>query len=184
MLVFPLHAVLPVALFTRAWIEIICCKNGCRTCQSPSLRGRGLKSDEIVFVTGGFTVALFTRAWIEIMFAPCYFLYNISRPLYEGVDWNPFSLTENQTLPGRPLYEGVDWNFLPITCKFSVWCRPLYEGVDWNKFWKTKFPDLQVALFTRAWIEMRGKTTNLILWGSRPLYEGVDWNIYKVLLYN
>ena len=33
---------------------------------SPSLRGRGLKSEEIVFVTGGFTVALFTRAWIEI----------------------------------------------------------------------------------------------------------------------
>ena len=55
-----------VALFTRAWIEInffnfaVTQEN-----QSPSSRGRGLKSE--TYVTNfNAVVALFTRAWIEM----------------------------------------------------------------------------------------------------------------------
>ena len=55
-----------VALFTRAWIEIDCLLR-CHVLaeQSPSLRGRGLKSTRLRCV-GEREVALFTRAWIEI----------------------------------------------------------------------------------------------------------------------
>ena len=76
-----------VALFTRAWIEIVTLwlitDRGRR---SPSSRGRGLKymirSNQDI----QRAVALFTRAWIEI----CVVLYVVvfvkCRPLYEGVD--------------------------------------------------------------------------------------------------
>ena len=97
-----------VALFTRAWIEII---NGTviigRT-WSPSSRGRGLKSKyyctgchfalvalftrawiEIIARYGQVVldrVALFTRAWIEILSVFRFGLPLSSRPLHEGVD--------------------------------------------------------------------------------------------------
>ena len=61
-----------VALFTRAWIEMTYSRRiSSDEYTSPSSRGRGLKSDEIIFVTGGFTVALFTRAWIEMLSIIC-----------------------------------------------------------------------------------------------------------------
>ena len=53
-----------VALFTRAWIEI-----------------KDIP-DEIVFVT----VALFTRAWIEMLIELFLTEFIRSRPLHEGVD--------------------------------------------------------------------------------------------------
>ena len=53
-----------VALFTRAWIEIV-------------LRNLDKHSE---------SVALFTRAWIEITVNVQQFFYAFSRPLYEGVD--------------------------------------------------------------------------------------------------
>ena len=77
---------------------------------SPSLRGRGLKSLCLRNTTSSYCVALFTRAWIEIdfvMLSICSKLvalftrawiemllllailfFIVSRPLYEGVDWN------------------------------------------------------------------------------------------------
>ena len=53
-----------VALFTRAWIEII-------NPERSILDGR---------------VALFTRAWIEIMIFVCSYSPDVGRPLHEGVD--------------------------------------------------------------------------------------------------
>ena len=81
-------------------------------------------------------------------------------------------------MSSRPLHEGVDWNYGNIWHRIQQKCRPLHEGVDWN----TSFPiydeahraspssrgrglkylqyfksvtKLRVALFTRAWIEIR-----------------------------
>ena len=53
-----------VALFTRAWIEMIGKVN-------------------IGFCSG---VALFTRAWIEITLQGSAFICGLGRPLHEGVD--------------------------------------------------------------------------------------------------
>ena len=55
-----------VALFTRAWIEIIFFDEIQPENKSPSSRGRGLKSPLDSVAVAGDTVALFTRAWIEI----------------------------------------------------------------------------------------------------------------------
>ena len=54
-----------VALFTRAWIEII---------------------DNISDLSHLISVALFTRAWIEIAGCKTNFVEVSSRPLHEGVD--------------------------------------------------------------------------------------------------
>ena len=76
-----------VALFTRAWIEIKNKKQRNRSDNaSPSLRGRGLKYNLGFEMSFLLPVALFTRAWIEINKKGQQRLYNIRRPLYEGVD--------------------------------------------------------------------------------------------------
>ena len=56
-----------VALFTRAWIEIVVVPRIVRLHMSPSLRGRGLKYIWCFPHTACPYVALFTRAWIEIV---------------------------------------------------------------------------------------------------------------------
>ena len=54
---------------------------------SPSLRGRGLKSEFVAVETAEVeTVALFTRAWIEMPMQPQVRSEIVGRPLYEGVD--------------------------------------------------------------------------------------------------
>ena len=55
---------MPVALFTRAWIEISYAK----------------------YASGRYDVALFTRAWIEITVYSYSSGTLLSRPLHEGVD--------------------------------------------------------------------------------------------------
>ena len=97
-----------VALFTRAWIEIIDLQRNYRYNGSPSSRGRGLKcfalnfADTIRYVAlftrawieidnfkswiPDSVVALFTRAWIEILKRITTSLGSTSRPLHEGVD--------------------------------------------------------------------------------------------------
>ena len=57
-------SLLPVALFTRAWIEI----------------NRGCNTNAKAFV------ALFTRAWIEIKLELPEPIQDMRRPLHEGVD--------------------------------------------------------------------------------------------------
>ena len=55
-----------VALFTRAWIEMVISQYFILKILSPSSRGRGLKYKTITQFSHGFDVALFTRAWIEM----------------------------------------------------------------------------------------------------------------------
>ncbi|EDS00228.1 hypothetical protein EUBSIR_01903 [[Eubacterium] siraeum DSM 15702] len=55
-----------VALFTRAWIEMITNDSNTLSITSPSSRGRGLKFEDLKMRGQVLTVALFTRAWIEI----------------------------------------------------------------------------------------------------------------------
>ena len=122
----------PVALFTRAWIEIAM---------------KFLLKQTIL-------VALFTRAWIEIY---CWLTSKVTigcRPLYEGVDWNGLSVLSHTTASSRPLYEGVDWNRYTRKSVAKLFCRPLYEGVDWNRYELQLIFYYPVALFTRAWIEI------------------------------
>ena len=54
-----------------------------------------------------------------------------------------------------PLYEGVDWNnwICEFRCKPNQ-SLPLYEGVDWNRKGTYPFPQRDVSLFTREWIEI------------------------------
>ena len=54
----------------------------------------------------------------------------------------------------RPLYEGVDWNNVVGVLPVIALRRPLYEGVDWNIVYIILHLCENVALFTRAWIEI------------------------------
>ena len=65
---------MPVALFTRAWIEIPKSRAKKFVPASPSSRGRGLKYTVRQHKALPATVALFTRAWIEILWHRCIFL--------------------------------------------------------------------------------------------------------------
>ena len=76
----------------------------------------------------------------------------------------------------RPLHEGVDWNWNAQTDSLIPTSRPLHEGVDWNDHRRTGYRFLDVALFTRAWIEIFRPTAWQPMIISRPLHEGVDWN--------
>ena len=75
-----------VALFTRAWIEIL---SFCRFLHIGTVALFTRAWIEIIF-THSFSdfafVALFTRAWIEIDQACTISGVSPSRPLYEGVD--------------------------------------------------------------------------------------------------
>ena len=124
-----------------------------------------------------------------------------SLPLYEGVDWNIFSITlvtkatcASPSLRGSglkskfisnccgivclPLYEGVDWNNL---ISFKLNCEkglPLYEGVDWNRNTQSNvFANGCLPLYEGVdWNNIRNYMIDMVR--SLPLYEGVDWNFF------
>ena len=173
-----------VALFTRAWIEISL-PFGLSYCfESPSLRGRGLK---------------FRTPSLGICTVTC-------RPLYEGVDWNVLQKLSAKTARESPSLRGRGLKSLYIpSSEIYIASRPLYEGVDWNNIsFYYYFPPFIVALFTRAWIEISCPVGCLIvlrvalftrawieinLWQAdgnegdcRPLYEGVDWNFVLIII--
>ena len=76
-----------VALFTRAWIEMWLHENdNALLGESPSSRGRGLKYSFTIFIPATCSVALFTRAWIEIELLQMEYDTKQGRPLHEGVD--------------------------------------------------------------------------------------------------
>ena len=57
----------PVSLFTREWIEMwIIFAQAIQVCESPSLRGSGLKSIPFWYSLAWTAVSLFTREWIEV----------------------------------------------------------------------------------------------------------------------
>ena len=62
-----LFSAFAVALFTRAWIEMPSRWEIHKVFASPSSRGRGLKSEELIRSMPLCVVALFTRAWIEMI---------------------------------------------------------------------------------------------------------------------
>ena len=107
---------------------------GLPICVSPSLRGRGLKSD----VKSAF------------------YVMNYRRPLYEGVDWNPTHAVKNISTLRRPLYEGVDWNTKERYNIDNETRSPSLRGRGLKfAFWYLMPISIIVALFTRAWIEIR-----------------------------
>ena len=121
-----------VALFTRAWIEILlyCAFSGL-SMWSPFSRGRGLKLCLLCNSCLFCAVALFTRAWIEIkrIYLPLWL--RITSPFsrgrglkydkHENADtdskvalftraWIEIQSARsvNHICPGRPFHEGVD----------------------------------------------------------------------------
>ena len=74
-----------VALFTRAWIEIVYQRIDYLASEVALFTRAWIEIFLILHDTTGKTVALFTRAWIEI-FSVFFLLKFFCRPLYEGVD--------------------------------------------------------------------------------------------------
>ena len=123
-------AVFPVALFTRAWIEINSIFNIFSTncvalftrawIEIYTLEKKSLKN----------LVALFTRAWIEIPQADIE-LYDKTVALFTRA-WIEIGMEQdNRTAQSRrPLHEGVDRNIKPVTALIHTLGRPLHEGVD------------------------------------------------------
>ena len=76
-----------VALFTRAWIEMALQKSIQAHWNKVALFTRAwIEIYSISGVSMSFDVALFTRAWIEITALFCVRMQAMSRPLHEGVD--------------------------------------------------------------------------------------------------
>ena len=85
-------------------------------------------------------------------------------------------MQEDEASTGRPLHEGVDWNCYIHFYTSPIFRRPLHEGVDWNCRNRLIPRTADVALFTRAWIEIWKQHFIVRVPKSRPLHEGVDWN--------
>ena len=187
-----------VALFTRAWIEIILYNikylkyngrplhEGVDWNANANFLARDLGSRPLhegvdwnkwenfqIFYP---TVALFTRAWIEI-FLLNFMLSQDNVALFTRA-WIEMLIAVSQPYKGerRPLHEGVDWNIGNIFGIKYCKSRPLHEDVDWNFRSCSLCAVPQVALFTRAWIEMLILSCIFVMYVSRPLHEGVDWN--------
>ena len=152
-------------------------------CESPSLRGSGLKS--YTFDGGGDEswVSLFTREWIEIVWNTCKTnLYSVSLFTREWIE----IFTSVGTMKWYTFVSLFTREWIEITSnaktKDGGRRLPLYEGVDWN-LWvvKKRLYGAIVSLFTREWIEIIRLTAFFPAVFSLPLYEGVDWNFHKSL---
>ena len=129
-----------VALFTRAWIEIIFSER----------------------ISISVFVALFTRAWIEIAHFRYWGLQAPGRPLYEGVDWNSCDIfkavrtTLSPSLRGRGLKFPCDFRsvYCSAVALFTrAWIEILaHASIIWSD---------PVALFTRAWIEIANNNCSI-----------------------
>ncbi len=100
----------------------------------------------------------------------------LRRPLHEGVDWNAYRIIFNRIYKKSPSSRGRGLKFLKAFCFYKIlqspssrgrglkylhcrltWPqsgRPLHEGVDWNRQCQQIRYMGDVALFTRAWIEI------------------------------
>ena len=121
-----------VALFTRAWIEMITNDSNTLSITSPSSRGRGLKFEDLKMRGQVLTVALFTRAWIEIA---------IRRST------SPKILVALFTRAWIEIYPSARFN---SACSVALFTRAWIEIGTANPM----NPHGLVALFTRAWIEI------------------------------
>ena len=58
-------------------------------------------------------------------------------------------------------------------------CRPLHEGVDWNRATWKQACNPNVALFTRAWIEIAQRATiHIDTWSPSSRGRGLKWQRY------
>ena len=145
--------------------------------ESPSSRGRGLKSPNLSDTLPSPYVALFTRAWIEIysyksklyqtyvaLFTRAWIEIVIPhiiisavccRPLHEGVDWNQIYDKLTEMRASRPLHEGVDWNCRNMLTIYTTSTSPSSRGRGLKYIPSSEiYIATLVALFTRAWIEI------------------------------
>ena len=122
-----------VALFTRAWIEIIVLLYVVVSVKSPSSRGRGLKYITIIQLSHRYG----------------------SRPLHEGVDWNSARcyifvvICKSPSSRGRGLKYNLGFEMSFLLPSPSSRGRGLKSSTA-----DTTVPSAMVALFTRAWIEI------------------------------
>ena len=165
-----------VALFTRAWIEIILSKKSSVYPFVALFTRAWIEIYGQIYGVVCARVALFTRAWIEIEPITVRDDNRQGRPLHEGVDWNKSTLScilvcvMSPSSRGRGLKYNLGFemsfllpspssrgrglkSFIAQTNK-SFAGRPLHEGVDWNNIFKFRH------------------IYNI----GRPLHEGVDWN--------
>ena len=167
-----------VALFTRAWIEIRwdSFRYG-RLYSRPFHEGVDWNHMEHRRLLWQKQVALFTRAWIEINLGfEMSFLLPVAlftRAWIEILQIKPVMPTAKR----RPFHEGVDWNMTntktPIPTARSPFSRGRGLKFKVRAAWTIS---AQVALFTRAWIEIHLYRPWRTSASSRPFHEGVDWN--------
>ena len=143
-----------VALFMRAWIEIIDLNTYSIHENSRPLHegvdwnftiGQEYHNDVVALFTRAwiemnylicvkhtYDVALFTRAWIEIILSRKSSVYPFVALFMRA--WIEISTSDMIFLLfcSRPLHEGVDWNLRSALFAESSHGRPLHEGVDWN----------------------------------------------------
>ena len=122
--------------------------------KSPSSRGRGLKLRHIAKRMNWTSVALFTRAWIEIPYN-----WTASDPARVALftrAWIEILAQASCLLCLlSPSSRGRGLKYDATAVSISKISRPLHEGVDWNKgIFLASQCKSQVALFTRAWIEI------------------------------
>ena len=119
-----------VALFTRAWIEML------------SLIAKILIN----------AVALFTRAWIEIAVILMLIALCSGRPLYEGVDWNWFTGYINVFTSWSPSLRGRGLKYLP----HYLFCflRPV---ALFTRAWIEMLISVGIGAFARLSPSLRGR---------------------------
>ena len=143
-----------VALFTRAWIEILVDGQTYNDVKSPSSRGRGLKFENIYIKRFRLCVALFTRAWIEIpvvILSPL--LYYVALFTRAWIEIRLWVLALHRLLVA--LFTRAWIEISPSFLWALTWKSPSSRGRGLKSVPK-KLTNImeQVALFTRAWIEM------------------------------
>ena len=128
-----------VALFTRAWIEILWLLDFLNKLFVALFTRAWIEILSLLYCAFVKTVALFTRAWIEI----------------------PTHLSRVGSCVRRPLYEGVDWN---TKTRYNI--DNERQVALFTRAWIEIFAPLDipahfiVALFTRAWIEIQSLCTH------------------------
>ena len=191
-----------VALFTRAWIEIVGSMKAAWENLSPSSRGRGLKylvnitTDEELMSPSSrgrglkyflrplflrrLTVALFTRAWIEISLEMdsrfCGVVALFTRAWIEIPCLSHCALRLFVALFTRAWIEILQVPRCKIPLPVALFTRAWIEI-----FLPRRAKALAlVALFTRAWIEMAERERAYVRWCESPSSRGrgLKWLCY------
>ena len=163
-----------VALFTRAWIEIPAHLSRAGGCVVALFTRAWIEMQRLCFACRPRHVALFTRAWIEIASGQDIQISRLvalfTRAWIEircGKFWK--CLLQSPSSRGRGLKLTLQWIYLSLTQSPSSRGRGLKFCALSDQQIFTK-----VALFTRAWIEIKIFFIASYMRARRPLHEGVD----------